>query len=36
MTGCYRILPAGDRDLDDQTDYPAEQASLEKADGSIR
>jgi toxin ParE1/3/4 len=31
MTGRYRILPAADRDLDDQAAYLAEQASLETA-----
>ena len=31
MTGSYRILPAADRDLDDQAAYLAEQASLETA-----
>ena len=31
MTGRYRILPAADRDLDDQAAYLAEQAGLETA-----
>jgi toxin ParE1/3/4 len=31
MTGHYRVLPAADRDLDEQADYLAMQASLETA-----
>lgn len=31
MTGPYRVLPAADRDLDDQAAYLASQASLETA-----
>jgi plasmid stabilization system protein ParE len=31
MTGQYRVLPAADRDLDDQAAYPATEANLETA-----
>jgi toxin ParE1/3/4 len=31
MTSQYRVLPAADRDLDDQADYLAREASLETA-----
>jgi toxin ParE1/3/4 len=31
MTGCYHVLPAADRDLDDQASYLAAEASLETA-----
>jgi toxin ParE1/3/4 len=31
MTRCYHVLPAADRDLDDQDAYLAAEASLETA-----